>query len=283
MNNAKLLLFSDNLAHEIFQVFRAPVNFLFLYSSTASFARRFFFRFLLSISLSLFASPSFLFSLFLSVCTASPLRHSFSLLSRSIARRGRGDAATPCPFIPLRLAISGGLNLDQNILWSHCRRERETAVTVARRLQLARHRRYSLILLIISTTHKHAMTPLCRSSWRFRTSLLFYQCKGYCTTPETFIVSGSFAFLLRLNLTTVSFLTMNLEFVLVLCDQGSILCEYKQPDDCFFLYRSSSLIRQASIVFKSCRYFLFYICMNFKFLLTLTRLIDRVLAAGNTI
>lgn len=46
-------------------------------------------------------------SLPLSPSVLRRLWHFFSLLSRSIARRGRGDAATPCPSIPLRLAARG--------------------------------------------------------------------------------------------------------------------------------------------------------------------------------
>lgn len=57
------------------------------------------------------------------------LEHSFSLLPRSIARRGRGDAATPCPSIPLTTCRQGVSTLIKIILWSHC----QTAVTVARR------------------------------------------------------------------------------------------------------------------------------------------------------
>ena len=55
------------------------------------------------------AAVSFRFSLSLSLSLSAlhRLRYSFSLFSRSIARRGRGDAATPCPSIPLRLAIRG--------------------------------------------------------------------------------------------------------------------------------------------------------------------------------
>lgn len=74
---------------------------------------------------------------FLSLSTLRRLRHSFSVLSRSIARRGRGDAATPCPSIPLQLARGSQP-------WSKYFVISLPDSRNGRTLQLARHRRYSL-------------------------------------------------------------------------------------------------------------------------------------------
>lgn len=105
----------------------------------------------------LFCLIPFYSSLSLSLSALCRLRHSFSLISRSIARRGRGDAATPCPSIPLRLATRGSQPWSKYFVISLPDSRSNGRTT----LQLARHRRYSLILLIISP----ARTPNITRRW----------------------------------------------------------------------------------------------------------------------
>jgi len=131
----------------------------------------------LRFSVSFRLSLSVFFSLSLSLCLHCVAFDTLSLFSRSIARRGRGDAATPCPSIPLRLATRGSQPWSKYFVISlpdNCN-GRTT-------LQLAWHRRYSLILLIISAAWISRDDR--RRLWRFRSRWCFIRVKVAITQHQ---------------------------------------------------------------------------------------------------
>jgi len=232
----------------------------------------------LSLFLSLYASLSFLFSLSLSssVCTASPLRYSFSLLSRSIACRGRGDAATPCPSIPLRLAIRGSQPWSKYFVISLPERDSRNGRTTVAAGSTPPLFAYIIDYLDDSygiNTRRHRSADLDAFELNI---ILSMDRRTLCAIPDTFIASGFFGFLLRLNFTIVGFRTISL-----VSFKGNIMwtrinsVNINSQLIVFFIFEicsSSSLVGHASIVSKTtCRYFLFYICINLKSLFLLWR------------
>lgn len=173
-----------------------------------------FFHFLVSLSLCFFLFMHlcrfYSLSLSSSVCTASPLRYSFSLLSRSIACRGRGDAATPCPSIPLRLAIRGSQPWSKYFVISLPERDSRNGRTTVAAGSTPPLFAYIIDYLDDSygiNTRRHRSADLDAFELNI---ILSMDRRTLCAIPDTFIASGFFGFLLRLNFTIVGFRTISL-------------------------------------------------------------------------